>query len=159
MKFLRQPGLTAWRSTSAGNCLKENLSLSTVEKECLAIQRAVDSLYCYLLGCPFTPCWDHAPLQWLHCMKDPNAQITWWYVALELFKFKVGPEMGAGGTDGHSWFPLPLVDVGAGKIGWLSCLSGEVGYVAGFGTWLGCRGGMVQWIQGQCQGRLANSWT
>ncbi len=43
----------------------------------------------YLLGREFTLCSDHAPLQWLHRMKDTNARITRWYLALQPFKFKV----------------------------------------------------------------------
>ncbi|XP_062418320.1 uncharacterized protein LOC134129059 [Pungitius pungitius] len=62
---------------------------STVEKECLAIRWAVDSLRYYLLGRPFTLCSDHAPLQWLHRMKDTNARITRWYLAMQPFNFKV----------------------------------------------------------------------
>ncbi|XP_056277635.1 uncharacterized protein LOC130198493 [Pseudoliparis swirei] len=62
---------------------------STVEKECLAIRWAVDSLRYYLLGRSFTLWSDHAPLQWLHRMKDTNARITRWYLALQPFNFKV----------------------------------------------------------------------
>ena len=62
---------------------------STVEKECLAIRWVVGSLRYYLLGRPFTLCSDNAPLQWLHRMKDTNAQITRWYLALQPFNFKV----------------------------------------------------------------------
>ncbi|XP_060786761.1 uncharacterized protein LOC132892488 [Neoarius graeffei] len=62
---------------------------STIEKECLAIKWAVLALRYYLLGHPFTLCLDHAPLQWLHCMKDANARITCWYLALQPFSFKV----------------------------------------------------------------------
>ncbi|KAG5847050.1 hypothetical protein ANANG_G00121600, partial [Anguilla anguilla] len=62
---------------------------STVEKECLAIRWAVGALRYYLLGRPFTLCSDHAPLQWLHRMKDTNARITRWYLALQPFNFKV----------------------------------------------------------------------
>ncbi|XP_069370615.1 uncharacterized protein [Paralichthys olivaceus] len=64
-------------------------SYSTVEKECLAIRWAVGALRYYLLGRPFTLWSDHAPLQWLHRMKDANARITRWYLALQPFNFKV----------------------------------------------------------------------
>lgn len=46
------------------------------KKECLAIQWGVDSVRYYLLGCPFTLCSFHAPLQWFHNMKDANAWIN-----------------------------------------------------------------------------------
>ncbi|XP_067248999.1 NACHT, LRR and PYD domains-containing protein 3-like isoform X2 [Chanodichthys erythropterus] len=55
---------------------KREAKYSTVEKECLAIRWAVLTLRYYLLGREFTLCSDHAPLQWLHRMKDTNARIT-----------------------------------------------------------------------------------
>uniref|UniRef100_A0A8C2BR64 Gypsy retrotransposon integrase-like protein 1 n=1 Tax=Cyprinus carpio TaxID=7962 RepID=A0A8C2BR64_CYPCA len=68
---------------------KREAKYSTIEKECLAIRWAVLTLRYYLLGREFTLCSDHAPLQWLHRMKDTNARITRWYLALQPFKFKV----------------------------------------------------------------------
>ncbi len=68
---------------------KRETMYSTIEKECLAIRWAVLTLRYYLLGREFTLCFDHAPLQWLHRMKDTNARITRWYLALQPFKFKV----------------------------------------------------------------------
>ncbi len=68
---------------------KRETRYSTVEKECLAIRWAVLTLRYYLLGREFTLCSDHAPLQWLHRMKDTNARITRLYLALQPFKFKV----------------------------------------------------------------------
>ena len=68
---------------------------STVERECLAIRWAVDALQYYLLGRPFTLCSDHAPLQWLHRMKDVNNRITRWYLALQPFNFRVIHRPGA----------------------------------------------------------------
>ncbi len=68
---------------------KRETMYSTIEKECLAIRWAVLTLRYYLLGWEFTLCSDHAPLQWLHRMKDTNVRITRWYLALQPFKFKV----------------------------------------------------------------------
>jgi len=68
---------------------QREVNYSTVEKECPAIQWAVSALHYYLLGRPFTLWSDHAPLQWLHRMKDANTWITRWYQALEPFNFKV----------------------------------------------------------------------
>ncbi len=59
---------------------KRETRYSTIEKECLAIRWAVLTLRYYLLGREFTLCSDHAPLQWLHRMKDTNARITRWYL-------------------------------------------------------------------------------
>ncbi|XP_067286711.1 uncharacterized protein [Pseudorasbora parva] len=74
---------------------KREAVYSTIEKECLAIRWAVLTLRYYLLGREFTLCSDHAPLQWLHRMKDTNARITRWYLALQPFKFKVVHRPGA----------------------------------------------------------------
>ncbi|KAI7808673.1 hypothetical protein IRJ41_011194 [Triplophysa rosa] len=74
---------------------KGEAKYSTIEKECLAIRWAVLTLRYYLLGREFTLCSDHAPLQWLHRMKDTNARITRWYLALQPFKFQVVHRPGA----------------------------------------------------------------
>ncbi len=68
---------------------KRETKYSTREKECLAIRWAILTLRYYLLGREFTLCSDHAPLQWLHRMKDTNEWITHWYLALQPFKFQV----------------------------------------------------------------------
>uniref|UniRef100_A0A8C1KT19 Gypsy retrotransposon integrase-like protein 1 n=1 Tax=Cyprinus carpio TaxID=7962 RepID=A0A8C1KT19_CYPCA len=62
---------------------------STVEKECLAIKWALDSLRYYLLGREFTLETDHKALQWLEKMKDSNGRITRWYLAMQPFRFKI----------------------------------------------------------------------
>ncbi len=74
---------------------KKETRYSTIEKECLAIRWAVLTLRYFLLGWEFTLCSDHAPLQWLHCLKDTNMQITRWDLALQPFKFKVVHRPGA----------------------------------------------------------------
>lgn len=62
---------------------------STVEKECLAVKWAVDSLRYYLLGRHFVLETDHRALQWLHKMKDANNRITGWYLSLQPYDFTV----------------------------------------------------------------------
>ncbi len=68
---------------------KRETKYNTIEKECLAIWWAVVTFRYYLLVREFTLCSDHAPLQWLHHMKDTNVRITRWYLALQPFKFQV----------------------------------------------------------------------
>lgn len=65
------------------------INYSTVEKECLGIKWAVDSLRYYLLGRHFQIETDHRALQWLGRMKDSNARITRWYLSLQPFSFEV----------------------------------------------------------------------
>ncbi|XP_051519367.1 uncharacterized protein LOC127420845 [Myxocyprinus asiaticus] len=67
----------------------------TIEKECLSIKWAILTLQYYLLGWAFTLWSDHTPLQWLHRMKDTNARITHWYLALQPFRFEVVHRPGA----------------------------------------------------------------
>ncbi|MGH0143181.1 UNVERIFIED_CONTAM: hypothetical protein FKN15_019131 [Acipenser sinensis] len=62
---------------------------SVIEKECLAIKWATNSLRYYLLGRSFTLVTDHAPLKWLNTMRDTNARITRWSLALQPFNFTV----------------------------------------------------------------------
>jgi len=62
---------------------------STVEKEALAIKRALDTLKYYLISKDFVLETDHRALQWINKMRDRNARITRWYLSLQPFKFKV----------------------------------------------------------------------
>ncbi len=62
---------------------------SAVEKECLAIKWALESLRYYLLGREFSLETDHRALTWLHSMKDHNARVMRWYLSLQPFNFKV----------------------------------------------------------------------
>ncbi|KAL4007477.1 hypothetical protein ACER0C_001329 [Sarotherodon galilaeus] len=62
---------------------------STVEKECLAMKWAVESLRYYLLGRHFTLETDHRALQWLHKMKETNMRVARWYLSLQPYDFTV----------------------------------------------------------------------
>lgn len=62
---------------------------STVEKECLAMKWAIDTLRYYLLGRHFFLETDHRALQWLHRMRDANMRIAGWYLALQPYDFTV----------------------------------------------------------------------
>lgn len=48
---------------------------SAVEKECLAIKSALESLRYYLLGRQFDLDTDHRALTWIHSMRDHNARV------------------------------------------------------------------------------------
>ena len=62
---------------------------STVEKECLAIKLATHAFRVYLLGQKFIIQTDHRALQWLNCLKDKNARLTQWSLALQPYDFTV----------------------------------------------------------------------
>lgn len=69
--------------------LPREVNYSTVEKECLAVKWALDSLRYYLLGRKFRLETDHRALAWLGRMKDTNARITRWFLAMQPFDFEV----------------------------------------------------------------------
>lgn len=56
-----------------------------VEKECLAVKWALDTLKYYLLGRKFTLITDHAPLVWMARGKDTNDRVTRWFLSLQRF--------------------------------------------------------------------------
>ena len=62
---------------------------STVEKECLAIKLGAQAFRVYLLGRPFTIQTDHRALIWLDHLKENNARLTRWSLALQPYQFKV----------------------------------------------------------------------
>ena len=62
---------------------------STVEKECLAIKLATHAFRVYLLGREFVIQTDHRALEWLHRLKDNNARLTRWCLALQPYNFTV----------------------------------------------------------------------
>ena len=62
---------------------------ATVEKECLAIKAAVEAFKVYLLGRHFTITTDHRALEWLSKVRDKNARLTRWSLALQPYYFDV----------------------------------------------------------------------
>lgn len=69
--------------------MRNEKNYATIEKECLAIKRAVEKLRYYLLGRKFILVTDHAPLKWMSQNKGKNARITRWFLHLQDFQFKV----------------------------------------------------------------------
>lgn len=67
---------------------------STIEKECLAIKWALESLRYYLLGREFDLDTDHRALTWIQTMKDHNARVTRWYLALQPYRFQIRHKSG-----------------------------------------------------------------
>ncbi|MBN3299612.1 TRIM4 ligase, partial [Amia calva] len=70
-------------------CTLGEKKYATVEKECLAIKWALESLHYYLLGRSFTLITDHAPLTWMHQTKEKNARVTRWFLSLQPFHFQI----------------------------------------------------------------------
>ena len=62
---------------------------STVEKECLAIKLGIQAFRVYLMGKPFVIQTDHRSLVWLDRLKENNARLTRWSLALQPYQFIV----------------------------------------------------------------------
>ena len=62
---------------------------STVEKECLAIRLGIQAFKVYLLGRQFEIQTDHRALVWLDRLKEHNARLTRWSLALQPYQFVV----------------------------------------------------------------------
>ena len=69
--------------------LPREVRYSTVEKECLAIRLATHAFRVYLLGREFVIETDHRSLEWLDRLKENNARLTRWSLALQPFSFLV----------------------------------------------------------------------
>ena len=69
--------------------LPREVNYSTVEKECLAIKLATHAFRVYLLGRPFIIQTDHRALEWLGRLKENNAQLSRWSLALQPYRFEV----------------------------------------------------------------------
>lgn len=53
---------------------------ATIEREALAVKWAVTAWQYYLTDNPFVLITDHAPLQWIHRVKDHNDRVLRWYL-------------------------------------------------------------------------------
>ena len=80
---------------------------STIEKECLAIKLATQAFRLYLLGKPFIVQTDHQALEWLDRLKENNAKLSRWSIALQPFKFQVRHRPGKDNSNADSLSRLP----------------------------------------------------
>ena len=65
------------------------VSYATVEKECLAIVRAVQKFQCYLYGNEFMLETDHKPLVYLNRSKVTNARLMRWALSLQPYRYPI----------------------------------------------------------------------
>ena len=77
---------------------------STLEKECLAIKLATQA---FTLGKPFIVQTDHRALEWLDRLKENNAKLSRWSIALQPFKFQVRYRPGKDNSNADSLSRLP----------------------------------------------------
>lgn len=69
--------------------LEREEKYSTIEKEYLATKLAIQTFQMYVLGKPFTIQTDHRSLEWLDRLKENNARLTHWSLALQPYQFQV----------------------------------------------------------------------
>jgi hypothetical protein len=68
---------------------RQEVNLSTIEKELLSIVWACKHFRPYLYGRKFIIQTDHKPLQWLNNLKEPNSKLMRWKLTLEEFDFDI----------------------------------------------------------------------
>ena len=68
---------------------------STIEKECLAIKLAFEAFKVYLLGRKFVVQTDHRALEWMERLKENNARLCRWSLALQPYSFVMEHRPGA----------------------------------------------------------------
>ena len=68
---------------------------STIEKECLAIKLSLEVFKVYLLGRKFVVQTDHRALEWMERLKENNARLCRWSLALQSYSFVVEHRPGA----------------------------------------------------------------
>ena len=81
---------------------------SVIEKECLAIKLACQSFRVYLLGRRFKIQTDHRALEWMDKLKENNARLTRWSLALQPYSFTIKHRSGKtnGNADALSRAPV-----------------------------------------------------
>ncbi|CAB4001952.1 Retrovirus-related Pol poly from transposon [Paramuricea clavata] len=73
---------------------REEMKLSTTEKECLAIVWAVETFRYYLFGRKFILQTDHNPLVWLNQVKNKNRKLLRWSLTLQEYDIELEHKCG-----------------------------------------------------------------
>ncbi|CAB4043387.1 Retrovirus-related Pol poly from transposon, partial [Paramuricea clavata] len=92
---------------------REEMKLSTTEKECLAIVWAVETFRYYLFGRKFILQTDHNPLVWLNQVKNKNRKLLRWSLTLQEYDIELEHKCGekhvnVDAFQGKFRFDLPL---------------------------------------------------
>lgn len=83
LRWWRMGNTPYYISVEASPMEKKNSSV--IEKKCLTVKWAVESLQYYLLGSPFILVMDHNTVKWLQTMKEDSCRLVCWYLALKPF--------------------------------------------------------------------------
>ncbi len=89
--------------------LERETRYSTIEKECLAIKLGIQAFKVYLLGRHFVVQTDHHALTWLHRLKENNARLSRWSLALQPYDLEMKYRAGKlnGNADALSRIHVP----------------------------------------------------
>ena len=68
---------------------------TVIKRECLAVIYAYQQFRVYLHGVHFTVVTDHASLQWLKTLKDPEGRLARWAIKLQAFDYDIQHRAGA----------------------------------------------------------------
>ena len=79
-------------------------------RELLAVLTAVRHFHSYLYGSQFTIRTDHASLQWLHNLKDPEGQLARWLARLGQYSYHIVHRPGERHTNADAMSRRPCPD-------------------------------------------------
>ena len=91
--------------------LTHELNYAITELECLAIVDAVEKWHCYLHGRPFTVVTDHAALQWLKNIKNPQGRLFRWSLKLSMYDVNIRHQKGSENIEADAFSRSPVVQL------------------------------------------------
>ena len=89
---------------------------STVERECLAMVKAITHFRPYVFGRPVTVYTDHAPLRWLNSMSSPTGRLARWSLLLSDYQIDIQYRKGRHNTDADGLSRCPVDLEGRGDV-------------------------------------------
>lgn len=91
--------------------LKHEINYAITELECLAIIDAIDKWHCYLHGKPFTVITDHAALQWLKNIKNPQGRLFRWSLKLSMYDVNIKHQKGIDNIEADALSRNPIIQL------------------------------------------------
>ena len=96
---------------------KAERNYCATRKKLLAVVAFIIHFRPYLLGHRFQLCTDHAPLQWLYCIKEPEGRVARWLEKLQEFDFEVTHRRGLRHVNADALSRLPCTQCGISEEG------------------------------------------
>lgn len=82
---------------------------TVTERECLAVIYSYQQFRTYLHGVKFTVVTDHASLQWLKTLKDPEGRLARWAIKLQAFDYEIKHRAGSTHQNADCLSRLPTI--------------------------------------------------